>query len=90
MERFCSPCPRSYRYGEFAASAAVLNAGFNIDSLMLRYQGVDWRTKAFWKCNGMIDPRQEGSYDGASLNPLEVHLPTLFPHPTPLQPKRQP
>lgn len=61
-----------YRYGEFAASAVILNAGFGIDSLMLRYKGLDWRDKSVWKCNGMVDPRPEGTYDGASLNPLEV------------------
>ena len=33
------------------SSAAILNAGYNIDSLMLRYQGVDWRDKSHWGCN---------------------------------------
>lgn len=33
------------------SSAAILAAGYNIDSLMLRYQGVDWRDKANWGCN---------------------------------------
>ena len=33
------------------SSAAVLGAGYGIDSLMLRYQGVDWRDKAHWSCN---------------------------------------
>lgn len=53
----------------------MLNAGFSLDSLMLRYQGLDWREKGNWKCNAMLDPRREGLYDGASLNPLEVHGP---------------
>lgn len=26
-------------------------AGYNLDSLMLRYQGVDWRDRANWACN---------------------------------------
>lgn len=28
-----------------------LQAGYNLDSLMMRYQGVDWRDPAFWQCN---------------------------------------
>lgn len=27
------------------------NAGFTIDSLMLKYQGVDWRNTKNWNCN---------------------------------------
>ena len=38
-------------HSELGASLAVLNAGFNIDSLMLRYAGVDWRDTSFWNCN---------------------------------------
>lgn len=39
-------------HGELGASAAVLSAGFNLDSLMARYQGVDWRQQSNWECNG--------------------------------------
>lgn len=39
-------------HGELGSSLAVLNAGYGIDSLMLRYQGVNWRDKANWACNG--------------------------------------
>lgn len=38
-------------YSELGASLAILKAGYNIDSLMLRYQGIDWRNKASWGCN---------------------------------------
>lgn len=43
--------PPTNRYAEMGSSAAILAAGYNIDSLMLRYQGVDWRDKANWGCN---------------------------------------
>lgn len=33
------------------SSAAILQAGYSIDSLMLRYQGVDWRDTNNWACN---------------------------------------
>lgn len=36
---------------EVGASAAVLGQGYTIDSLMLRYQGVDWRNQSNWDCN---------------------------------------
>ena len=38
-------------YGELGISAAILAAGYNLDSLMLRYQGVDWRQPENWGCN---------------------------------------
>jgi hypothetical protein len=30
---------------------AIMEAGYNLDSLMLKYQGVDWRNKSNWHCN---------------------------------------
>lgn len=38
-------------YSELGSSLAILNAGYNLDCLMLRYQGIDWRNKATWGCN---------------------------------------
>jgi hypothetical protein len=38
-------------HGELGSSLAMLNAGHNLDSFMLRYQGVDWRDHANWGCN---------------------------------------
>lgn len=37
---------------ELAASLAVFRAGYTIDSLMLRYQGIDWTQSENWECNG--------------------------------------
>lgn len=51
---------------------AMLQAGYNLDCLMLRYEGVDWQDRSKWRCGAMIAPHQEGTYDGTSLNPLEV------------------
>ena len=39
------------RYGEVGSSAAVLQAGYSLDCLMLRYAGVNWRDPAFSTCN---------------------------------------
>ena len=38
-------------FSELGSSWAILTAGYNLDSLMLRYQGVDWRNKDNWNCN---------------------------------------
>ncbi len=40
----CYDSPWDTRYhSESGASLALLNAKYNIDTLMLRYQGIDWR-----------------------------------------------
>ena len=39
------------RHGEVGSSAAVLQAGYSLDCLMLRYAGVNWRDPAFGACN---------------------------------------
>lgn len=38
-------------YSELGSSKAILDAGFNIGCMMLRYQGVDWRDPGNWDCN---------------------------------------
>lgn len=85
----CFDCYDTWRKakvkGEITASAAILQAGYNLDCLMLRYEGVDWQDRSKWRCGAMIAPHQEGTYDGTSLNPLEVmfvkvkHGPTMQP-----------
>lgn len=47
-------------FSELGSSLAVLNAGYTIDSLMLRYKGIDWRNQTNWGCNnGWADPELE-------------------------------
>lgn len=59
-------------YAELGSSAAVLNAGYNIDSLMVRYQGLDWRDTRNWQCNAGYNPYAEWMYDGINISPFEV------------------
>ncbi|GFR43780.1 hypothetical protein Agub_g4894 [Astrephomene gubernaculifera] len=59
-------------YSELGSSTAILRAGFNLDCLMTKYQGLDWRDKANWDCNARYSPQSELTYDGISLDPLEV------------------
>lgn len=49
----------------------VQEAGYNLDCLLTKYQGVDWRNSSFANCNKGMNPMWEGRYDGTSLNPLE-------------------
>ncbi|KDD76746.1 hypothetical protein H632_c120p2 [Helicosporidium sp. ATCC 50920] len=62
------------RYSEIGASEAMFRAGFNIGSLMLRYEAVDFRDTATWECNARMSPLLPGTYDGGNVHPLE----TLF------------
>ncbi|KIZ01011.1 hypothetical protein MNEG_6952 [Monoraphidium neglectum] len=57
-----------------AAAEAVLQRGWSIDSLMLRYQGINWvREPQHWHCNAGLSPQQgDWLYDGVPLDPLEV------------------
>lgn len=59
-------------HSELGASLAILKAGYNLDSFMARYQGVDWRDEKNWRCNDGANPYGEYYYDGISLNPYEV------------------
>ena len=77
----CYPTWREAKVkGEVAASAAILTGGYNLDCLMLRYQDIDWKDNSKWRCGNMIAPHQEGTYDGTSLNPLEVSLHSIYIH----------
>lgn len=59
-------------FGEVGASLAILQAGYNIHSAMLRYKEVDWRNRDTWKCNRGTSPIIPGHNDGISIDPLEV------------------
>eukprot|EP01025_Chloroclados_australasicus_P020691 TRINITY_DN2182_c0_g1_i3.p1 TRINITY_DN2182_c0_g1~~TRINITY_DN2182_c0_g1_i3.p1 ORF type:complete len:427 (+),score=16.21 TRINITY_DN2182_c0_g1_i3:28-1281(+) len=59
-------------YAELGSSLTVLEAGYNIGSLLLRYQGIDWRKKENWKCNGNRNPTIMYYYDSLNMPPLEA------------------
>mmetsp|Transcript_12697 Transcript_12697/g.38289 ORF Transcript_12697/g.38289 Transcript_12697/m.38289 type:complete len:419 (-) Transcript_12697:2891-4147(-) len=59
-------------YGELGSSLAILKAGYNLESFMSRYRGVDWRQESNWECNSRVNPYGEMYYDGISLSPYEV------------------
>lgn len=48
----CYQAPLEALYhGDAGVALQLLHAGFNMASLMARYQGVDWRITATWNCN---------------------------------------
>lgn len=59
-------------HSDSGASLAILQSGWTIDTLMSRYQGVDWRSTTSWQCNQRVPPEYEMHYDGISLNPYET------------------
>ncbi|KAK9817964.1 hypothetical protein WJX72_005006 [[Myrmecia] bisecta] len=59
-------------HSELGASKAIIEAGYNLDCLMLRYQGLDWRDSRASACNANFNPVQQSFYDGINVDPLEV------------------
>lgn len=59
-------------HGEYGVSRAILEAGYSMDCLLYRYQGLDWRSPENWKLNECIHPSREGTYGGISIHPFEV------------------
>lgn len=58
--------------GEYAISRILLEMNYNIDSLLMRYRGIDWRDQTSWMCNDNIHPSRIGMYDEMSQHPLET------------------
>lgn len=59
-------------HSDAGASLAMFKSGWTIDTLMSRYQGIDWKNTDTWQCNQRVPPDLENHYDGISLNPYEV------------------
>ena len=64
-------------YGEIGASLAILTAGFNIDSFLVRYRDVNWRDQSNWQCNKALSPLGKRTFDGVSVSALEMVFPKL-------------
>ncbi|KAL4452719.1 hypothetical protein ABPG75_008381 [Micractinium tetrahymenae] len=69
----CHSSPWDARYyADSGASLALLSAGYNIDTLLSKYQGVDWWNQRTWDCNARVRPDAEWTYDGISISPYET------------------
>ena len=58
--------------GEYKFTKVLLENGLNLDSLLMKYNKIDWRKKENWQCNKRMHPTRYNAYDGISVNPLEV------------------
>jgi len=58
--------------GEYGLSLMVRTEGWQMDTLLSSYQGVDWANKQNWHCNGYAFPSRENSYFGMSMHPFET------------------
>lgn len=69
----CHSNPWEQRYhADVGASLAILKAGWTLDTLLTRYQGVDWTAASAWQCNQRVRPDYEHHYDGISVTPYET------------------
>eukprot|EP00892_Ulva_mutabilis_P000758 jgi/Ulvmu1/10683/UM067_0008.1 len=59
-------------YSELGSSAVILDAGYTLNSFMARYDGVDWRDRQFWGCNGDANPFNYALEDPVGLAPMEL------------------
>jgi hypothetical protein len=67
--------------GEYGLTLALLDANMNFDSLLLKYNGVNWLDQKNWNCNKNIDPLRETNYliNSAGDARMRVHpLETVF------------
>lgn len=58
--------------GEYAVSSLLLSKGHNIDTLMMKYKGINWKDPDNWRCNNNAHPSRIGLYDEISQHPLET------------------
>jgi hypothetical protein len=59
--------------GEIGASQILLHANYQIASLQIKYQGVDFRKKENWNCNRRVSPIfVDRSVDGITHDPYEL------------------
>lgn len=45
---------------------------YNVDCLMTRYRGIDWRKDPHLKCNNGYNPQVDQRDDGHNVNPFEI------------------
>ena len=57
---------------ELGASRAILSAGYNIASSLMRYRDVDWRDLKNWNCNRKRAPHVGNQHGGIVLDPLDA------------------
>lgn len=57
---------------EYKVTIAIMNAGYNIDCLLYKYQGINWRDPNYIKYYYEVYPDRLNTYFGISIHPFEV------------------
>ncbi|QKF94528.1 GDP-fucose protein O-fucosyltransferase [Fadolivirus algeromassiliense] len=57
---------------EYKMTDVIMNAGYGIDCMLYKYQGIDWKNKFYWRHYEGIFPDRQGTYFGISIHPFEV------------------
>jgi hypothetical protein len=58
--------------GEYGLSNVILNNGYSIDSMIPKYQNINWRDSINYNLNNNIHPSRKNSFYGCSINPYDV------------------
>jgi hypothetical protein len=58
--------------GEYLMSRLILAAGYNLDTLLTAYGGIDWRDRTNWDCNSRKHANRHNHYFGVNVHPFEV------------------
>jgi hypothetical protein len=58
--------------GEYGLSNCILKNGFTIDSMLPKYQNIDWRNNDNYGLNSNYHPSRNNSFYGYSINPYDV------------------
>jgi len=66
--------------GEYALTKCIMNAGYTIDCMLHKYQGINWLDRANWNMNNKIHPSRHNSFYGKSIIPYEVIFHKWFWH----------
>jgi hypothetical protein len=83
---FCSH-PTKYSAivnGEYGLSNCMLGAGYSIDCMLKKYEGINWQDTSNYNKNNNRHPSRKGSFYGDSINPYEVIFHKWYWHGEPL------
>ena len=59
-------------YSEYELTECIFKAGYTIDCMLKKYEGVDWLDKQNMHYNSCEPPSRRGKYFGDSIDPFEV------------------
>lgn len=61
--------------GDYMLASAVMDGGYNVETMLLKYNNVDWRNKTNWDCNANNHPSRLNAYDSTVYIPINPDSP---------------